>query len=97
MTQDEIAKLIPANVVEAAAKASYNHWRNLRRCRVPSWEELPDDVRAREINEVTISLAAGLAAWGGMQPHKILSVRDNGEGYDLKKIGIILPIQELTP
>lgn len=66
MTQDEIAKLIPYNVKEAAAKASYNHWRNLRRCRVPSWEELPDDVRAREINEVTISLAAGLVAWGGM-------------------------------
>jgi len=36
-------------------------------------------------------IARALAAWPGAEPHQVLSVRDNGEGYDLKTIGLILP------
>ena len=43
-------------------------------------------------------MLAGLEAWPGVEPHKVLTVRDNGEGYDLKQIGIILPLpQEVIP
>ena len=38
------------------------------------------------------TIAAAINAWPGVEPHKVLTVRDNGEGYDLKQIGIILPL-----
>jgi hypothetical protein len=69
-------------------------------------EQIPDEVieaakeAYRHTDEKTMSdwlaeiIAAGLAAWPGMEPHKVLTVRDNGEGYDLKQIGIILPLPQ---
>jgi hypothetical protein len=39
-------------------------------------------------------IAAALNAWPRMEPHKVLTVRDNGEGYDLKQVGIILPLPQ---
>ena len=40
------------------------------------------------------AIHAALAAWPGRQWHEHLVVRDNGEGYALKRTGIILPTQE---
>ena len=38
------------------------------------------------------AILAALKAWPGIEPHKVLTVRDNGEGYDLKQTGLILPL-----
>lgn len=50
------------------------------------WLGTPDEARA--------AIAAALNAWPRVEPHKVLTVRDNGEGYDLKQIGIILPLPQ---
>jgi hypothetical protein len=69
-------------------------------------EQIPDDVwvaaaiRLEALGSAVAGytardvIAAALAAWPGMEPHKVLTVRDNGEGYDLKQIGIILPLPQ---
>lgn len=66
MTQDEIAALIPANVVEAATRSIAE----LCGCDRAVFSTC---VSAKEMNlpckceqEARASLAAGLAAWGGM-------------------------------
>lgn len=63
MTQDEIAKLIPDNVVEAAAKDDWN------RCRkgALAWDCVSEMFKEGARIRARASLAAGLAAWGGMQ------------------------------
>lgn len=38
------------------------------------------------------AIAAAINAWPKMEPTKVLSVRDNGEGYCLKQTGIFLPL-----
>jgi hypothetical protein len=70
---------IPDEVVEAAGEAF------LQKDFTPSYS-FDDCIRA--------AIAAALNAWRGMEPHKVLTVRDNGEGYDLKQIGIILPLPQ---
>lgn len=67
-------------------------------------EQVPDEVMAAFqkawADKSTLStkecIAAAINAWPGMEPHKVLSVRDNGEGYDLKTTAIILPLTQST-
>lgn len=68
--ESEIAKLIPDNVVDAAAKALE---------KIAALSSLNSHDRARA------SLAAGLAAWGGMRP------------YRGSMDALVLPIQEPAP
>lgn len=93
MTQDEIAALIPANVKEEAAAEyfiSSNGYDRERGLRI--WNEvLVDRDRERYRLHATNSLAAGLAAWGGMTTE---FRRDSFMGWDGNLI--ILPIQEPT-
>jgi hypothetical protein len=73
MTADEIDKLIPAEVVEAAARDAHQVWRMT--CAAESdeeisayreWEELEEHERADWRMEARAAIAAGLAAWPGM-------------------------------
>ena len=93
MTQDEIAALIPANVKEAAAKANYEARCKFYRlgAKFAEWEDLTQTEHDNEVAWTCASLAAGLAAWGGMyvEPETMYG----------KEIGktIFLPIEEPTP
>lgn len=72
MKPDDIAKCLPDDVVEAAAKAGHNAWRH--QCAAVSkedvnnwleWEELEDYEREDWRIEIRAALVAGLAAWPG--------------------------------
>jgi hypothetical protein len=78
---------IPDEVVEAAA-------RGLARYNCEQWTSDPERFWPHFADQARAALAATLNAWPGMEPHKVLTVRDNGEGYDLKQIGIILPLPQ---
>jgi len=83
------AKMIPPEVVEAAAKAAYE-----MDAGSPSdtWQQAAKLAKVIYRGQARAAIAAALNAWPGAEPHQVLSVRDNGEGYDLKTIGLILPL-----
>lgn len=77
MTPDEIAKLIPDEVVEAAARAAHDQWRH--ECAVKSeedvsywleWEALEDEAdREGWREQARAAIAAALSAWKGAVDH----------------------------
>jgi len=89
MTPDEIAKLIPYDVVEAAAKHDYN----IRAAAVlrdfgkalPNWEQSRADAKTVCRAHALATLAAGLAAWPRMA--KLAAGR-------ISPSGLFLPLEE---
>jgi len=71
MTADEIAKLIPPEVVEAAAKCfhdrqdAYKEHLTQGEFRPRSWKTLPKEVQSSYFPAARATIAAGLAAWSG--------------------------------
>jgi hypothetical protein len=71
MTADEIAKLIPDDVVEAAAADAYEAYIAMRRGGNKSkeawalWLAAPESIKPRWRVRARATLAVGLAAWPG--------------------------------
>lgn len=90
MTADELAKLMPDEVVEAAARL--RHEQNIMQWIVEqpgtkvddydTWEETVEPYRERERQEARAAIAAGLAAWP--------------ERRYANRLGILLPLQEIS-
>lgn len=99
MTPDEIAKLIPDEVVEAAARAAHNQWRH--ECAVEAeepvenwreWDELDkweqDSFRA----QARAAFVAMVEAWPGMDT--IMLPRMMQPGHFVPQDYIRLPLME---
>lgn len=58
---------IPDEVVEAAAKAEYELWRDQNEIRSDTlaWEDIDEDVRQSHRDGVRAAITAALAAWPG--------------------------------
>lgn len=65
MTPTELSKLIPDEVVEAAARAVYEEWCRFHDVADTSmpWAEVESDEREACLAEARAAIAAGLAAW----------------------------------
>ena len=65
-----------------------------------SWKDIPEEVE-NAFNEAWYNLemnvpeavAYALAKWPGISKHEAMVVRDNAEGYDLRQLGVILPME----
>lgn len=74
MTPDELAKMIPPEVVEAAAMAAWNEDRRQAAInrrpgagRMPSWDSLGALRQTHHMNQARAAIAAALNAWPGMR------------------------------
>jgi hypothetical protein len=92
MTADEIAKCIPDEVVEAAARMRYErHIAQFPDIVFPTWDNVSPNVKASRKEDEQAIFAAGLAAWPGADT----DVNEDPFGAWEEKF-LILPLQE-TP
>ena len=97
MTADELAKLIPPEAVEAAAKAKHKRFVDTHPgYQWPTWDSMTDPIKAEMIDQQQAAILAALRAWPGVREHSVQVPDDNSEDirYVLKPIGVILPLTQ---
>jgi hypothetical protein len=93
MTADELAKMIPPEVVEAAAKGMYNDWRVANGIvdDTPEWTDLSEDERSPLLRSARAAIAAALNAWPGAYGN---GPKKKWQHYTP---ALILPLKEAPP
>lgn len=82
---------IPPEVVEAAARADYENWRDLNAVRGDTleWEDIEEEVKEEHRAGVRASFAAAINAWPGIQHKPYWDFRTNEKHTEL-----ILPVPQ---
>lgn len=81
------ADQIPPEVVEAAARATWEDWRADGRQKAPAFDELQPWLQDDERKHARASIAAALSAWPGMWVEQLYPVPVDTQG-------IILPLPQ---
>lgn len=83
MTPDELARMIPPEVVEATARAICKSMQS-------DWDD-PDTYRYMFLEDARAALAAGLAAWPNLKLDPSWDLRTHK-----RRVALILPLPEAT-